>query len=324
MAAPPGGRVSRARRSRPTAAPTGQGAAPLLLTAGEGPWLWRVVRYSLLAGALDVHKTTFSQTAVSKLHGLGSVVSTAEGEWPRATYANAAQTFRFADGDDLTLELTQFAGDSRGDAGTGHQIWTSAIALAVFMRSSEAPELPSRPRVLELGAGIGLPGLDLARRLPGARVTMTDTRPALLSLMRDNLNTLERAGVGSSHVEIQQLTWGDEAVDGLDEADVGTYDLAVGADVCYDPASVPPLLRLVTTLRARVTILIGPSTRPSLGALGEALAKVEGVTVEERQLSLVSTDAEAAVGAAESVPATVHRMLIVRQSADPACAAADG
>ena len=138
-----------------------------------------------------------------------------------------AQTFRFADGDDLTLELTQFAGDPRGDAGTGHQIWTSAIALAVFMRSSEAPELPSRPRVLELGAGIGLPGLDLARRLPGARVTMTDTRPALLSLMRDNLNTLERAGVGSSHVEIQQLTWGDEAVDGLDEADVGTYDLAV-------------------------------------------------------------------------------------------------
>ena len=113
-------------------------------------------------------------------------------------------------------------------------------------------------------------------------------------------------------------------VDGIDEADVGTYDLAVGADVCYDPASVPPLLRLVTTLRARVTILIGPSTRPSLGTLGEALARVEGVTVEERQLSLVSTDAEAVVGSAESVPATVHRVLIVWQGADPACAAADG
>ena len=194
MAAPPAGRVSRARRSQPFMAQSG----PLLLTAGEGPWLWRVVRYSLLAGALDLRKTTFSPESVSKLHGLGSVVSTAEGEWPRATYTNAAQTFRFADGDDLTLELTQFAGDSRGDAGVGHQIWTSAIALAVFMRSSEAPELPSRPRVLELGAGIGLPGLDLARRLPGARVTLTDTRPALLSLMRDNLNTLERAGFESS------------------------------------------------------------------------------------------------------------------------------
>ena len=317
--------MSRARRSRPPpAAPTTAQSAPLLLTAGDGPWLWRVVRYSLLAGALDVHKTTFSETEVQKLHGLGSVVSTAEGEWPRATYTNAAQTFRFADGDDLTLELTRFAGDARGDAGVGHQIWPAAIALAVFMRSSEAPELPSRPRVLELGAGIGLPGLDLARRLPGARVTLTDTRPALLSLLRDNLNTLQRAGVGSSHVEIQELTWSDAAVDGIDEADVGTYDLAVGADVCYDPASVPPLLRLVTTLRARVTILIGPSTRPSLGALGEALARVEGVTVEERQLSLVSTDAEAAVGSAESVPATVHRVLIVRQSADPSCAAADG
>ena len=113
--------MSRARRSRPPAAPAQ--SAPLLLTAGDGPWLWRVVRYSLLAGALDVHKTTFSETAVSKLRGLGSVVSTAEGEWPRATYTNAAQTFRFADGDDLTLELTRFAGDARGDAGVGHQIW---------------------------------------------------------------------------------------------------------------------------------------------------------------------------------------------------------
>ena len=74
-------------------------SAPLLLTAGDGPWLWRVVRYSLLAGALDVHSTTHNPTTVSKLRGLGSVVSTAEGEWPRATYTNAAQTFRFADGD---------------------------------------------------------------------------------------------------------------------------------------------------------------------------------------------------------------------------------
>lgn len=86
---------------------TGQ-SAPLLLTAGEGPWLWRVVRYGLLAGALDNHKTVFSQAAVSQLRGLGSVISTAEGEWPRAEYSNAAQTFTFADGEDLTLELARF------------------------------------------------------------------------------------------------------------------------------------------------------------------------------------------------------------------------
>ena len=96
---------------------TGQ-SAPLLLTAGEGPWLWRVVRYGLLAGALDNHKTVFSQAAVSQLRGLGSVISTAEGEWPRAEYSNAAQTFTFSDGEDLTLELARF--DDAGETTALH------------------------------------------------------------------------------------------------------------------------------------------------------------------------------------------------------------
>ena len=155
----------------------------------------------------------------------------------------------------------------------------------------------------------------MARRLPHAHVTMADTRPKLLSLLRDNA----RASGGSSRIETKELTWGDAAVE---EAEQGIYDLVVGADVCYDQTSVPPLLRLVTSLRARVTILIGPITRPSLATLAEGLASVEGVSVEERRLSLVSTDGEAALDSAESVPATVHRMLIVRQSADRSCAAA--
>ena len=98
---------------------TGQ-SAPLLLTAGEGPWLWRVVRYGLLAGALDTNKAVFSQAALSQLRDLGSVISTAEGEWPRAQYANAAQSFRFADGDDLKLKLARFddAGVSRRSSGS--------------------------------------------------------------------------------------------------------------------------------------------------------------------------------------------------------------
>ena len=162
------------RSSSPTASP-----APLLLTAGEGPWLWRVVRYGLLAGALDSHVTLFPRSAVSQLRSLGTIVSTAHGEWPRSTYSDAAQTFSFDDGEpDLTLALTEF-----DDAGVGHQVWPSAIAMAMFMRSSDAPTLPKGPRVLELGAGVGLPGcvsrLHLSRTPRGtARGTPRGTRRA--------------------------------------------------------------------------------------------------------------------------------------------------
>lgn len=45
-------------------------------------------------------------------------------------------------------------------------VWDSALALSLFMRSELAPQVPSRARVIELGAGVGLPGLDYARRHP--------------------------------------------------------------------------------------------------------------------------------------------------------------
>ena len=67
--------------------------------------------------------------------------------------------------------------------------------------------------------------LDLARRLQDASVTLTDTRPKLLSLMRDNA----RAGA-SCQVNTKELTWGDTAVD---EKEVGRYDLVLGADIGY-------------------------------------------------------------------------------------------
>ena len=51
---------------------------------------------------------------------------------------------------------------------------------------------------------------------------------------------------------------------------------------------------------------------------GTSLAAVEGVSVEERHLSLVSSNADEATDSTADLPATVHRMLIVRQSAPPA------
>ena len=81
--------------------------------------------------------------------------------------------------------------------------------------------------------------------------------------MRDNA----RAGA-SCQVNTKELTWGDTAVD---EKEVGRYDLVLGADICYDPSGVPPLLRLAPQwcpIDARPSTACGASHRAarSLGA----------------------------------------------------------
>lgn len=102
--------------------------------------------------------------------------------------------------------------------------------------------------------------------------------------------------------------------------------------MCYEESSVSPLVDLLTAqLRAPLSIIVGPETRPSLRALGSALEAVPGVSVEQRRLSLVSSDAdaeaEAKAGAEEGnamgnasddgrkLPGSTHLVLIVRQGA---------
>ena len=86
-------------------------------------------------------------------------------------------TFDFGD---TPLEL--HLGATHEEAGVGSQLWDASVALSLFLRSGHLSLSPSS-RVVELGAGIGLPSLDLARRPDHpAHITLTDARQKLLSL----------------------------------------------------------------------------------------------------------------------------------------------
>lgn len=133
----------------------------------------------------------------------------------------------------------------------GLVLWPSTLALAL--------EVAARPlqglRVLELGAGTGLPGIVAASL--GARVVQTDRQPAALHVCKQNA---ERNGITTiTHRAADWTAWDDDA----------QYDLVLGSDILYSDTLHPYLRRIFdTNLAPGGRVLLGdPFREPSLALL---------------------------------------------------------
>ena len=202
-------------------------------------------------------------------------------------------------------------GATYAEAGVGASLWDASIALSLFQRSGELT-LPASARVVELGAGLGLPGLDLARKDGVASVTLTDARSKLLSLALQNIDALRQNHLSvTAKLDVAPLQWGDAPGDN-DLSALGGVDVAIGSDICYEEACVGPLAALLERLAAPLTLLIGPVGRSSYALLRQRLKASSMLRTEERLLSLVCNNAD------DHQPATVHSagvhsLLIVRR-----------
>ena len=136
----------------------------------------------------------------------------------------------------------------------GIVLWPAAIALAHEVASRAV----AGKRVLELGAGTGLPGIVAASL--GARVVQTDRQQLVLHVCKQNA---ERNGVASIEHRIADWTaWEDEA----------RYDLILGSDILY-AAPLHPHLRHIfeTNLAPDGTVLLADPFRETSLALLEAM-----------------------------------------------------
>jgi predicted nicotinamide N-methyase len=136
----------------------------------------------------------------------------------------------------------------------GIVLWPAAIALAHQLAARDLAGL----RVLELGAGTGLPGIVAASR--GAKVVQTDRQELVLHLCRKNAERNQIAMI--LHRIADWTAW--------DVAD--HYDLIIGSDILY-AAGLHPYLRHIfdSNLAPRGRVLIGDPFRASSIALLEQM-----------------------------------------------------
>lgn len=137
-------------------------------------------------------------------------------------------------------------------AGPGGCVWDAAVALAQYVATefSHADGLRGK-RVLELGAGTGVPGLAAARL--GADVVLTD-RARALELLRRNV----AANGVTDRVTVCELEWGAPRVP---EALENTQ-LVLAADVVAHEEAFRPLLTTLQLLcRQGAHVLIANKCR---------------------------------------------------------------
>jgi methyltransferase-like protein 23 len=136
----------------------------------------------------------------------------------------------------------------------GIVLWPAAIALA----NELAARAVAGKRILELGAGTGLPGIVAASL--GARVVQTDRQELVLHVCKQNA---ERNGVTSiEHRTADWTAWGDTE----------RYDLIIGSDILYAEAVHPHLRHIfATNLAPGGTLLLADPFRETSLRLLEAM-----------------------------------------------------
>ncbi|CAL1407289.1 unnamed protein product [Linum trigynum] len=155
----------------------------------------------------------------------------------------------------LNCSLNMLEGD------TGCSVWPSSLYLSEFILSF--PDRFSNKTCFEVGSGVGLVGICLSH-VKASKVVLSDGDLSTFANMKLNLGlnhistrmdvleksdkelNLVKSDIGSnSEVQCIHLSWESAA-----EAELQEFmpDIVLGADVIYDPACLPHLVRVLATL----------------------------------------------------------------------------
>ena len=213
-----------------------------------------------------------------------------------------------------TIRQTSF-----GCGKLGAQVWVSGIALCLYLGQCRQQEssLVAEKRVLELGAGCGLPSVVCRDEFEASAVLATDfwdtetegfDKDRLVPTKFHGLNLEHNVLLGSSEEvrsTVQRLDWHDPA--GAEAVrDSFQPDLVIGSDLIYYPMDVEPLLNVLEillagekgkgTTRAVLVSPLAPTEREALpefrSKLPDRFSQTHTVTMKEMDLVRDDTSGE--------------------------------
>ncbi|XP_027362181.1 protein N-lysine methyltransferase METTL21A-like [Abrus precatorius] len=174
-------------------------------------------------------------------------------------------------------EMEEVCDAETGRVLTGSWVWESAIILSEWMTAQREMDLRGK-KVLELGAGAGLPGLTAAM-LGANHVLLTDVEPLIKALVRN----VEANGLGNV-VKVRKLVWG------RDESP-GEFDLVLMSDVLFDPEQMGALAQTLKSVCGDHTrVWAATEVRPWTGDCLAVLADQGFGIVELPALGLSASD----------------------------------
>lgn len=218
-------------------------------------------------------------------------LATPAGELPLAEYrlGLAGREWRVLHGETLLSfwDEQRFLSEQRDRVPYGVILWPAAIAMAheIAVRGTEF----AGRRVLELGAGTGLPGIVAATF--GAHVVQTDRHDLALAVCRRNG---ERNGFGDGAAPPGGGTLTYRVGDWTAWDDVARYDYILGSDVLYGESTHPHLRRiLAANLAPGGRVLLSDPFRPYSLRVLQALETEDGWTVGMSRWSVGEDTADA-------------------------------
>lgn len=127
---------------------------------------------------------------------------------------------------------------------TGQLVWPGAMLMNDYI--SKNTDKLHGCSIIELGSGVGVTGILCSKFC--REVLLTDHNDEVLKILKKNVD-LHATSESISKCSAKKLEWGSEDhISQISKQHAGGFDLVLGADICFQQYSIPPLFDTVTKL----------------------------------------------------------------------------